>query len=369
MERTVKRADNFGAGPAALPLAVLERAQAELLDFRGTGMSVMELSHRSQVYEQVHDEAKQRLKALLEIPDGYDILFLQGGASLQFAMLPMNFLTGPDGSTRTGAYVLTGSWAEKAYQEAAAMGSARVAASSENDGYRKIPRLEDIQWQADDAYLHITSNNTIYGSQWQTFPDQPATPLVADMSSDLLSRPLPISSFHMIYGGAQKNLGPSGVTVVIVKSSWVAQANPRVPTMLRYGVHAKNNSLYNTPPTFGIYLLGLTAQWVADLGGLTAIERVNQEKAALVYGAIDNSDGYYRGYVDPAARSRMNVTFNLVTPDLEKRFLNEATAAGFVGLAGHRSVGGCRVSLYNAVSVESCARLADFMDSFRKTQG
>jgi len=361
----MKRAYNFNAGPAALPLPVLQKAQAELIDFRGAGMSIMEMSHRGKEYEAVHNEAISLLKELMGIPAGYEVLFLQGGASLQFAMVPMNFL--PAGGK--AGYLLTGSWAEKAYSEAKKFGEVFEAASTKADNYRRIPVAADISYPTDAAYIHLTSNNTIYGTEWPAFPDTGAVPLVADMSSDILARPVDVSKFALIYAGAQKNLGPSGVTVVIARQDFLAKANSGVPTMLTYATHAKNNSLYNTPPTFGIYFLSLVLAWVREQGGVAAIHKRNVEKAALIYDAIDRSGGFYRGHAEPASRSLMNITFRLATDELEKKFLDEAKKAGFTGLAGHRSVGGCRASAYNAVPIESCRALADFMIDFQKNNG
>ena len=365
METRTARAFNFNAGPAALPLAALERAQAELLDFGGTGMSIMEMSHRSKEYEAVHNKVKTLLAELLGIPADYEILFLQGGASLQFAMVPMNFL--PAG--KQAGYVLTGSWGEKAYAEAKLIGEAFVAASAKEGNYRRIPAPEELTYGPDTAYLHLTSNNTIHGTQWRSFPATGDIPLVADMSSDILAQPVDVGKFSLIYAGAQKNLGPSGVTVVILRRSLLETANAKLPTMLRYGTHVKDNSLYNTPPTFGIYLMGLVLDWVAEQGGAAAIARKNREKAALIYGAIDGSGGFYTGHAQPEHRSLMNITFRLTSEELEKKFLAEAKQAGFVGLAGHRSVGGCRASAYNAVPYEACFALQDFMTKFRKSCG
>lgn len=359
------RADNFNAGPAALPREVLERAQRELLNFEGTGMSVMELSHRSKTYEAVQERAEALLRELLSIPPEYRVLFLQGGASLQFAMVPMNFLK----PGQTAAYVRTGSWSEKAEKEAAALGQVRVAASTEEGGYRRIPGMGEIQVAPDDAYLHITSNNTIEGTQWHEFADTGQVPLVADMSSDILSRPIPVEKFGLIYAGAQKNLGPSGVTVVILREAWLEHARRDIPTMLRYDIHAKNRSLYNTPPTFAIYLLGLVLEWAREQGGVAALADRNERKARIVYEAIDQSEGFYTGHAEPPSRSRMNITFRCPTPDLDQRFAAEAKEAGLVGLAGHRSVGGLSASLYNAVSEASCTRLAEFMQDFRRRWG
>ncbi|UOF90645.1 3-phosphoserine/phosphohydroxythreonine transaminase [Fodinisporobacter ferrooxydans] len=367
MNQTMTRAWNFNAGPSALPLPVLEKAQKELVNFRESGMSVMELSHRSALYEGVHNEAIELLKELLQIPDGYQVLFLQGGASLQFSMIPMNFL---QEGMRAG-YVLTGSWSEKALKEATILKQETyVAASTKEESYRRIPGLDELKLEQGSAYLHITSNNTIYGSEWAEYPDTGEIPLIADMSSDILSRPVDVSKFGMIYAGAQKNLGPSGVTVVILRSDLIEKARTDIPTMLRYDIHNKNNSLYNTPPTFGIYMLGLVLKWVQQLGGVQAVEARNQEKAQLIYNAIDESNGFYTGHVsDKMSRSLMNITFRLPSEALEKEFLSQAKAQGFVGLNGHRSVGGCRASAYNAVPVEACQALRDFMIEFQRAHG
>jgi phosphoserine aminotransferase len=357
----VKRAYNFYAGPAALPLEVLQEAQAELLDFGGTGMSVMELSHRSKDYDAVHEGAGQRLRQLLNIPADYEVLFLQGGASLQFAMVPLNLL----GEGETANYILTGSWSEKALAEAVKVGQTKVGASTKEEKFRRIPSQGELEITGDEAYVHITSNNTIYGTQWQEFPDTKGVPLVADMSSDILSKPFDVSRFGLIYAGAQKNLGPSGVTVVIIRRDLLGRSREELPTMLNYNTHAKARSLYNTPPTFGIYLLGKVLSWVERKGGVAAIARQNELKARILYDAIDQSGGFYRGHAEKESRSLMNVTFNLPTEELEKEFLAEAAAAGFVGLGGHRSIGGCRASIYNAVPVEACEALRDFMLAFK----
>lgn len=360
----MKRAYNFNAGPSALPLAVLEKAQKELVDFQNTGMSVMELSHRSKEYEAVHNRAKELLYELLQIPENYDILFLQGGASTQFSMIPMNLLQ----EGQVANYVLTGSWSEKALKEAKKVGATHVSASSKDEKHNFIPSLENIQLSENAAYLHITSNNTIYGTQWKVFP-KVDVPLIADMSSDILSRPLPVEDFGMIYAGAQKNLGPSGVTVVIIRKDLIGKEDENIPTMLKYSTHAEKNSLYNTPPTFGIYMLSLVLEWVKEQGGVEAIEKANEEKAAILYDAIDESNGFYVGHAKEDSRSLMNVTFNLSDSELEKQFLQEAKEKGFVGLNGHRSIGGCRASIYNAVPKEACIALRDFMVEFQKQHG
>ena len=356
---------NFNAGPAMLPPAVLEQVQAELRDYQGRGMSIMEMSHRSKEYEAVNSGAEALFKKLLGLGDGYRVLFVQGGASTQFAVVPMNFL--PAGATAD--YVVTGSWGEKAYEEAAALGKARVAASTRADGYRRVPRAEELDLSPDAAYVHLTSNETIQGVQFHSFPDVGGRPLVADMSSDILSRPFDAGKFSLIYAGAQKNLGPSGVAAVLVREAWLGRAAKNLPTMFRYATHAKNNSLYNTPPTFAVYVLGLVLRWIEKGGGLAAMAERNGRKAQALYEAIDGSGGFYRGHAAPEARSLMNVTFRLPTEALEKQFVAEAQAAGMVGLAGHRSVGGARASIYNAVGPEACQALASFMGDFARKNG
>lgn len=362
MTNLLTRAYNFNAGPAALPLAVLQRAQAEFVDFNGIGMSIMEISHRSKDYEVVHNQAIALLKELLAIPDDYEVLFMQGGASLQFAMVPMNFLL----PGKRAGYVMTGVWSEKAFAEAEKLGETFVVASAKDSNYRHIPALAELNYDSNAAYVHLTSNNTIFGTEWQQFPNISEVPLIADMSSDILSRPFDVSKFALIYAGAQKNLGPSGVTVVIVRRQLLERANKQVPTMLKYATFAKENSLYNTPPTFGIYMMKLMLEWVKEQGGLNAIHKRNQQKAALIYQIIDNSNGFYIGHAEPGSRSLMNITFRLADAGLEKKFLEVAKAAGFVGLAGHRLVGGCRASAYNAVPYESCLALSHLMIDFQQ---
>ncbi|WP_286927306.1 MULTISPECIES: 3-phosphoserine/phosphohydroxythreonine transaminase [Lysinibacillus] len=357
-----QRAYNFNAGPSALPLEVLERAQQQLVNFRDSGMSIMEMSHRSAIFDEVHNEAIALLKKLYAIPENYEVLFLQGGASLQFTMVPMNFLQ----ADQTASYVLSGSWAEKAFKEAKLFGTPVEAASTKENQYRSIPALADIHFNEEDAYVHITSNNTIYGTQWKEYPETGNVPLVADMSSDILSKPIDISKFGLIYAGAQKNLGPSGVTVVIIRKDLLEKENKNIPTMLKYTTHADSNSLYNTPPTFGIYMLGEVLKWVESKGGVAEIAKHNEVKAKVIYDAIDNSNGFYKGHATPESRSLMNITFRVADEELEKQFLAEAKAAGFIGLNGHRSVGGCRASTYNAVPLEACEALRDFMIAFQQ---
>lgn len=361
MNPTNQRAYNFNAGPSALPLEVLEKAQKDLVNFQGAGMSIMEMSHRSATYDAVHTDAIKRLKELYAIPENYEVLFLQGGASLQFTMIPMNFLK----EGQKASYILTGSWSEKALKEVKFFGEAVQAASSKENKYRNIPGLNDIKFNADDAYVHLTSNNTIYGTQWKEFPETGDVPLIADMSSDILSKPIDVSKFGLIYAGAQKNLGPSGVTVVIIRKDLLEKANTNVPTMLKYSTHADNNSLYNTCPTFGIYMLGEVLKWVEEKGGVAEVAKNNEAKAKLIYDVIDNSNGFFTGHATPESRSLMNITFRVADEELEKQFLAEAKDAGFIGLNGHRSVGGCRASTYNAVPYETCKALADFMVAFQ----
>ncbi|HMO60306.1 MAG TPA: 3-phosphoserine/phosphohydroxythreonine transaminase [Roseiflexaceae bacterium] len=356
---------NFNAGPAIMPAAVLQQIRHELLDYNGIGMSILEISHRSQEFETINRAAEARLLRLLGLEGDYQVLFLQGGASMQFAMLPLNFLF-PDSCAD---YILTGVWAEKAYEEAARIGTANIAASTRDEQYRRIPTAAEIKLSDTAAYVHLTTNNTIYGTQWHTLPDVGKRPLVADMSSDILSRPIDARRFAMIYAGAQKNMGPSGVTVVIIRRDWLAQAGDSAPTMLRYSTHAKNNSLYNTPPVFGVYALNLVLQWIEDQGGLPAMQQHNEQKAALIYQAIDAGGGFYRGHAASGSRSLMNITFRLPDETLEHEFVRLSAANGFVGLAGHRSIGGIRASTYNAMTYEGCAALADFMQEFLRTHG
>ncbi|WP_148357167.1 3-phosphoserine/phosphohydroxythreonine transaminase [Peribacillus simplex] len=358
----MKRAHNFNAGPAALPLEVLQRAQNEWLNIEDSGMSVMELSHRSSEFEKIHNHAIQSLKDLMEIPENYEVLLLQGGASLQFSMIPMNILN--DG--KRADYVLTGSWSEKALKEAKKVGETAVVASSKDEKYTFIPKVEDIKLNDDAAYLHITSNNTIYGTQWKEFPETGNIPLVADMSSDILSKKIDISKFGIIYAGAQKNLGPSGITVVIIRKDLITD-NDKIPSMMNYSTHSKNKSLYNTPPTLAIYLLSLVLDWAKEQGGVEKIAEINEEKAKVIYDAIDGSDGFYKGHALPDSRSLMNVTFTLPSEEAEVQFLKEVKQAGFVGLNGHRSIGGCRASIYNAVPLSHCQDLADFMKNFQES--
>jgi len=357
-----ERVFNFNPGPSTLPLSVLEQAQQELVNYKGTGMSILETSHRAKPYEEINSETEALLKELLEIPEGYRVLFMQGGASSQFDLVPLNFL--PQGAVAD--YILTGSFAEKAYKEATKIGEVHVAGSTKEINYTRIVEPDEIKLSASPAYVHITSNNTIFGTQWKEFPDFGNIPLVADMSSDILSRRFDVSRFALIYAGAQKNLGPAGVTVVIIRDDMLEKVPQDLPSMFRYDIHAKNDSLYNTPPTFSVYMVNLVLHWVKNNGGLAALEKQNEEKAKLVYDAIDNSQGFYAGHAEKGSRSLMNVTFRLPNEDLEKAFVAEAVKQGLVGLKGHRSVGGIRASIYNAMPPAGCKALAEFMVDFKQ---
>jgi phosphoserine aminotransferase len=359
-----ERIFNFSAGPAVLPVPVLERAREEMLSLPGVGMSVMEISHRSKPFQAIIDGAEGGLRGLLGIPDGYRVLFLQGGASLQFSMVPMNFLT--EGASAD--YIITGSWGKKAIKEAKKVGATSVAADMADSGYNRIPAQDELKLDGAAAYVHVTSNETIEGVEWKHDPDVGGVPLVCDASSDICSRPVDVSKYALIYAGAQKNLGPSGVTVVIIREDFLTKGREGLATMLDYRTHAENGSLYNTPNTWGIYILNLVCEWVKEQGGLEGMYQKNVEKAQKIYDAIDATD-FYRGHAAPDARSIMNVTFRLPSEDLEKKFAVEATAAGLDGLKGHRSVGGIRASIYNAFPVEGVAALTQFMREFERTNG
>jgi phosphoserine aminotransferase len=358
------RVFNFAAGPAIMPVPVLEEAQRDLLSLPGVGMSVMEISHRSKTFEDILNKAIADIRDLAGVPSNYKILMLQGGASLQFSMVPMNVL-----SAGTAAdYIDTGSWAKKAIKEASRVGTVNVAATTKNENYTRIPTQPEVKLTTGAAYVHMTSNNTIEGTQWMTLPDTGGAPLVSDASSDIFSKPIDVSRHGILYAGAQKNLGPSGVTLVIIREDLLARSQDALPTMLNYRVYAENNSLYNTPNTFGIYLLGLTMKWLKSLGGLGAIAKVNERKAAKLYAEIDRS-GFYRGTAQKGSRSLMNVTFRLATEELEKLFVKETTAAGLDGLKGHRDVGGMRASIYNAFPEEGIEALVEFMREFERKRG
>jgi phosphoserine aminotransferase len=356
------RVYNFNAGPAALPLAALERARDELIDFQGSGMSIIEHSHRGKEYEAVHDEAEALVRELLSVSDQYHVLFLQGGASQQFAMVPMNLL--PQG--KSADYILTGGWSEKALDEAKIIGQTRIAWTGESTKYTRIPEPSEIKLDPNAAYVHLTSNNTLYGSQWFDFPDTGNVPLVGDMSSDFLWRKFDVSRFGLIYAGAQKNAGPSGIVIVIVRKDLVESGRKDIPKIFRYKTHAETRSLYNTPPTFSVYLVRNVLSWLKDQGGLAVMEKRNREKGKVLYGAIDAAPDFYRCPVEKKARSLMNVVFRLPSEALEEQFVAEAKKAKMIGLKGHRSVGGIRASTYNAVSLEAVEALTAFMADFAK---
>lgn len=360
---------NFYAGPAGLPLPALERAKEELLDFAGTGMSVMEISHRSKEYDAVHEEALALTRELMGIPDNYKVLLLQGGAHLQFGMIPLNLLRGG----RKADYLLTGNWAEKAYKEAKLVAgeNVRVGGSSKDVGFNRLPKANELTIGEDSAFVHFTSNNTVEGTQFHAFPETKGIPYVCDMSSDIMWRPFDVTPFGLIYAGAQKNLGPSGVTLVIIREDFLEMCEAKdLPSYLRFKIHAEKNSLYNTPPTFGIYILRNVLAHNKSIGGLKAIEAANLKKGELLYGCIDGHAGFYRPYVtEKADRSVMNIDFFLPTEDLTAAFVNEAKKAGMVGLKGYRDIGGIRVSAYNAVTVGNIETLVDFMKDFARRNG
>ncbi|WP_196596177.1 3-phosphoserine/phosphohydroxythreonine transaminase [Pectinatus frisingensis] len=354
------RVYNFNPGPAVLPLEVLKEAQAELLNFSNSGMSIMEISHRAKEYEEVHNKAKADIKELMKLGDDYDVLFVQGGASMEFAMVPMNFAI----KGKRGNYVLSGSFATKAYKEAEIQGVGYIAGSSKANDFRNIPKQDEIKLSDDAAYLHICYNNTIYGTEYHYIPETNGVPLIADMSSDMLSRPIDFNKFSLIYAGVQKNLGPAGVALVVAKKSFIENSPENIPTMLRYNTYSKKNSLYNTPPAFCIYMVGKVAAWIKKQGGLTAMADRNAKKAALLYDVIDNYSDFYRGHAQKDSRSFMNVTLRLPTEELEAKFIAEAKEQKLCGLKGHRSVGGLRASIYNAMPYEGVKSLADFMEKF-----
>jgi phosphoserine aminotransferase len=361
---TVRRVHNFSAGPAVLPVSVLEEIQRDLVSLPGVGMSILEISHRSAAFEAILAQAEADIRALAAISSNYKVLFLQGGASLQFSMVPMNLLT----SGATADYIDSGSWAEKAIKEAKRVGTVNVAATTKGENYSRVPRQDELKLTPGAAYVHMTSNNTIEGTEYKELPAVGDVPLVSDTSSDMFSRPIDISRHALIYSGAQKNMGPAGVTVVIVRDDLLQRSSKSLPTMLNYAVHAENGSMYNTPPAFAVYALGLVMKWLIANGGLTAIAKSNERKAAKLYSEIDRT-GFYRGTADKACRSLMNVTFRLATEDLEKQFIKESTAAGLDGLKGHRSVGGMRASIYNAFPEDGVDALVGFMQEFERKRG
>lgn len=362
----LKRVHNFSAGPGVLPLSVLKQAQADLLNYKGAGMSIMEMSHRSSVYDAVIKQTEADLREVLSIPENYRVMFLQGGASMQFAMVPMNLR--PAGASAD--YVVNGTWGKAAHKDAVKLGNTRVVGTSEATNFDRIPELDPSQFDPSAAYFHFTSNETIHGIQITKEPLVPeGVPLICDMSSDFMGRVVDVSKYGLIYAGAQKNAGPAGVTILIIRDDLLEKVPDTLPVMLDYRVLAKAGSMHNTPPTFAVYIVGLVLQWLKELGGVPAIEKRNKHKSQLIYDVIDQSGGFYRGHAQPESRSMMNVTFRMPSEDLEKLFAKEAAANDLSGLKGHRSVGGLRASLYNALPVESVEALAGFMKEFQRKNG
>src|SRR3954471_2343293 len=361
---TTTRIFNFSAGPAVLPVDVLEQAQRDLLSLPGVGMSILEVSHRSKPFEDILEGCEADLRTLAGIPAGYHVLFLQGGASLQFSMVPMNLL--PAGGSAD--YIVTGAWGQKAVKEAKKVGGVKIAGSTESENFTRLPRQEELTLDPNAAYVHMTSNNTIFGTEFHWLPDTGAVPLVSDMSSDIFSWPIDVARHALIYAGAQKNLAPAGVTLAIIRDDMLKRSPAALHTMLSYAVHAENGSLYNTPPVFAIYIMRLVMTWLLKNGGLEAVEDRNRRKSGKLYAEIDRT-GFYRGHAHPDCRSRMNVTFRLPSEELDKTFAKEATAAGLDGLKGHRSVGGMRASIYNAFPEAGIDALVDFMREFERRNG
>jgi phosphoserine aminotransferase len=351
---------NFSPGPAVLPLEVLEQAAIDIVNFQKSGIGIAEMSHRSKDFIKVADNTEQLLRELYEIPNNYKVLFLQGGASSQFFMVPMNLLA----AGKKASYLNTGAWSKKAIKEAKLFGEVDIPFSSEEQKFNRVPVNGEYTIDKDSEYVYFVSNNTIYGTQFKEFPETDKM-LISDMSSDILSRKVDVSKFGLIFAGAQKNLGPAGVTIVIIREDLLDRAPANIPTMLKYKTHAEKDSMFNTPPCFPIYIVGEVLKWLKKNGGIAAMDEINKEKAALLYAAIDESS-YYRGHAEPASRSLMNVTFNLATPELEAKFIAEATKVGLNGLKGHRSIGGCRASIYNAFPREGVAKLVNFMREFKE---
>ncbi|MBM9511551.1 3-phosphoserine/phosphohydroxythreonine transaminase [Desulfogranum marinum] len=358
-----ERIYNFSPGPATLPYSVLQEAATDIVNYNDKGIGLIELSHRSKEFMAIADETDRLIRQLLGVPDNYKVLFLQGGASSQFFMIPMNLL----GPGKKATYLNTGTWSKKAIKEAKLFGDIEVAYSSEDQSFNRVPTDGEYSVSEQSEYLYFVTNNTIYGTQFPHMPDKD-TLLIADMSSDIFSRPVDVSKFGIIFAGAQKNMGPAGVTLVIIREDLLDRAAETVPTMLKYKTHADKDSMFNTPPCFPIYCVGRVMNWLKELGGIPGIEKINQEKAALLYSAIDSTD-FYRGHAEKDSRSLMNVAFNLPTPELEAQFIAEAAAVGLDGLKGHRSIGGCRASIYNAFPREGVEKLVDFMADFAKNNG
>jgi phosphoserine aminotransferase len=364
MSTQTHRIYNFSAGPAVLPTSVLEEMQRDLMALPGVGMSILEISHRSKAFESILAQAEQDIRTLASVPSNYKVLFLQGGASLQFSMVPMNLLT----PGATADYIDSGSWADKAAKEAKKVGTVNIAASTKDSGYARIPAQSELKLTPGAAYVHMTSNNTIEGTEFKQLPDVGEAPLVSDTSSDMFSGPIDIGRHALVYAGAQKNMGPAGVTVVILREDLLQRSQKSLPTMLNYAVHAENGSLYNTPPAVAVYALGLVMKWLLARGGLQAIRAINERKGAKLYAEIDRT-GFYRGTAEKDSRSLMNITFRLASEELEKQFIGEATKAGLDGLKGHRSVGGMRASIYNAFPEEGVDALVEFMREFERARG
>lgn len=354
------RVYNFGAGPSMMPLEVLEQAQRELLDYQGCGMSMLEISHRNPLFAKVNEEAQEDIKKLLGMDDSWVVMFMGGGATLQFSMVPMNFLT----PGKVGAYCITSSFSEKAIKEAKKVGDAVEVFTSKATGLDRVPLPEEIELPDNAAYLHITGNNTIEGTEYQEYPDTGDIPLIADLSSDILSKPIPVEKFSLIYNGAQKNIGPAGVVVVMAKKDFLKGRDKNLPIMMNYETYADHDSLYNTPPVFGVYMVSLMAKWLLGQGGLAEVQKHNIVKAKVVYDALDAHPDFYKPHAQKESRSLMNVTFNLPTKELEAKFAAEGAARGLVSLKGHRSIGGIRASIYNAMPLAGCEALANYMEDF-----
>jgi phosphoserine aminotransferase len=357
-----KRIFNFAAGPCTLPLPALEKAQAEFVDYAGSGMSLIEMSHRGKIYDAVHNQALDLFRELLAIPDTHEILFLGGGATLQFAMLPMNLMV----EGKTAEYVNTGAWAKKAISDAKKCGSVKVIWTGEAESFMRVPRKDELVFNQEASYAHICGNETIGGIEWPEIPDTGKVPLVVDASSHVMSQPIDWNRVAAMYAGAQKNLGPAGLAVIVLRKDLIERAPATLPAYLAYKTHVPDKSMYNTPPVFSIYMMKLTLDWVKEQGGVKGMEKLAAQRSSTIYNAIDGSNGWYRCPVQEASRSRMNVVWRLPTEDLEKKFLDEAGKKGFSGLKGHRSVGGCRASMYNALPVEGATQLAAFMADFKK---
>ena len=356
------RVFNFSAGPGALPLEVLKEAQEDFLSYKGNGLNVMEMSHRSKTYDEIFTTAQADLRKLLNISDEYEILFLQGGATLQFSMVALNLMP----PTNKADYIVTGGWSEKAVKEAKRVGKVNIAASSKETNFNRIPKQDELKLTPGASYVHYTSNNTLYGTQFRTEPEVGDVPLVCDTSSDMLHKPLDVNKYALIYAGAQKNLGPAGASLVIVRKDMLERSSGDLHTYLNYKVHCEKDSMYNTPATYSVYMIGLVFKWLLNMGGLDVMHKRNLDKANLIYNAIDNSDGYYKGHAEKEDRSLMNLCFTMQNEDLEKKFVAEAGEAGFISLKGHRSVGGLRTSIYNAFPVEGVEKFVQFMEDFKK---